>query len=216
MSLTLGEFRSLTAHLDGDRELLCAGASVGILWHDEDDCVSIDDAHWLDLDGQDATVLHGSLAADEDDADVDAVRKVETTSSYRTFAAARRAGLRTATELSCISHRRGTPPCYPKRGVKPIVVKGVEFFAREDCELIVSRSDVKRWHGRLRAGAEPVVMLHGTRGKYPGYRLSDCVVPQESAWMVPSLDRLPTIGEPAQLVVPASGVASDAARRTNT
>ena len=141
---------------------------------------------------------------------------METTSSYRTFVAARRAGLRTAKELSCISPRRATPPCYPRRGVKPIVVKGVEFFAIEDCELIVSRTDVKRWRGRLRAGAEPVPMQNGSRGKYPGYRLSDCVVPQESAWMVPSVERLPAIGEPGGLLVPASGVASDAARRTNT
>ena len=40
--MTLNEFRELTAHLDGDLELLCAGAAVNVLWHNGD-CISIDD-----------------------------------------------------------------------------------------------------------------------------------------------------------------------------
>ena len=31
--MTLGEFRRLTAHLPGERELLCAGAEIKIVWH---------------------------------------------------------------------------------------------------------------------------------------------------------------------------------------
>ena len=45
--MTLAEFRRLTAHLGGTRELLAAGASVGVLWHDEVGNVSIDDDETL-------------------------------------------------------------------------------------------------------------------------------------------------------------------------
>ena len=47
--MTLAEFRKLTSHLAGERELLCAGAPVGLLWHDERACVSIDDAVNMEL-----------------------------------------------------------------------------------------------------------------------------------------------------------------------
>ncbi len=47
--MTLAEFRRLTAHLAGERELLCAGAEINIVWHDETDAVSIDDGY-VDVD----------------------------------------------------------------------------------------------------------------------------------------------------------------------
>ena len=60
MSMTLTEFRKLTAHLAGERELLCAGAPVGLLWHDGVDVVSIDDDRMflIEEEQEDATVLH--------------------------------------------------------------------------------------------------------------------------------------------------------------
>ncbi len=42
--MLLSEFRELTSGLNGDLELLCAGAPLNILWHSED-CVSIDDGY---------------------------------------------------------------------------------------------------------------------------------------------------------------------------
>lgn len=41
--MTLADFRALTAHLEGERELRCAGVPVNILWHEEGDIVSFDD-----------------------------------------------------------------------------------------------------------------------------------------------------------------------------
>lgn len=52
--MTLAEFRRLTAQLDGERELLCAGAEINIVWHDEADYVSIDDG---DVDAGDHGVV---------------------------------------------------------------------------------------------------------------------------------------------------------------
>ena len=40
--MTLGHFKRLTAHLDEDLELLCAGAELAIVWHD-DQYLSFDD-----------------------------------------------------------------------------------------------------------------------------------------------------------------------------
>lgn len=54
--MTLDEFRELTAHLDGKHELLCAGADVGLCWHN-DDYVSIDDEANYDLVDDDSVVL---------------------------------------------------------------------------------------------------------------------------------------------------------------
>jgi len=67
--MTLAEFRRLTAHLAGERELLCAGAEIGILWHDEVDIVSVDDDRgWsINLD-DDATVIYGHDFRGESDA----------------------------------------------------------------------------------------------------------------------------------------------------
>ena len=60
--MTLQEFRELTAHLDGDLELTCAGGDVAIVWHDHG-AVSIDDGTpWLD-DEDNATVLYERSAA---------------------------------------------------------------------------------------------------------------------------------------------------------
>ena len=56
--LTLAEFRRATAHLAGERVLLCAGKEVRILWHDEVDAVSIDDGD--PKLGGDAVVLQQS------------------------------------------------------------------------------------------------------------------------------------------------------------
>ena len=57
--MTLAEFRAKTAHLGGSRELLCAGAPVGILWHDENGNVSIDDDETLVMEPNDRpTVLY--------------------------------------------------------------------------------------------------------------------------------------------------------------
>ena len=47
--MTLAEFRELTQHLDGDLELLVAGAPIELLWHD-DEYVSIDDDCTFGLD----------------------------------------------------------------------------------------------------------------------------------------------------------------------
>lgn len=56
--MTLAEFRRLTAHLDGERELLCAGAEVGVIWTD-DNTVSVDEEHfWVERECPDATVLY--------------------------------------------------------------------------------------------------------------------------------------------------------------
>ena len=55
--MLLSEFRSLTEHLDGELELLCAGAPIGLLWHDEGAVVSIDDEALYELD-EDAVVLY--------------------------------------------------------------------------------------------------------------------------------------------------------------
>ena len=56
--MTLAEFRELTAHLDGDLEFYCAGADIGLLWHN-DAAVSIDDDGCYPLDeDEDATVLY--------------------------------------------------------------------------------------------------------------------------------------------------------------
>ena len=54
--MTLTQFRILTAHLEGDMELLCAGADIGLLWHD-DRAVSIDNDASYPLEGE-HTVLH--------------------------------------------------------------------------------------------------------------------------------------------------------------
>ena len=48
--MTLTEFRKLTAHLVGDRALMCAGVPVGILLHDETGNISIDDDETLPMD----------------------------------------------------------------------------------------------------------------------------------------------------------------------
>jgi hypothetical protein len=58
-AMTLAEFRRLTAHLAGERELLCAGVPVGLLWHDETDVVSIDDDAMYPIgeEGTECTVL---------------------------------------------------------------------------------------------------------------------------------------------------------------
>lgn len=54
--MKLATFRRLTAHLPDDLEMLCAGAEVCVLWHDENH-VSIDDG-LLELD-ETHVVLHG-------------------------------------------------------------------------------------------------------------------------------------------------------------
>lgn len=59
--MTLREFRALTAHLGGERELLCAGAEIAIVWCNESNYVVIDDGA-PDLPA-DATVLYGDGAA---------------------------------------------------------------------------------------------------------------------------------------------------------
>ena len=56
--MTLAEFRRLTAHLAGERELLCAGAEINIVWHDETDAVSIDDGY-VDVDDRRRGALAG-------------------------------------------------------------------------------------------------------------------------------------------------------------
>ena len=57
--MTLAEFRRLTAHLAGERQLLCAGAPVRILWHDEVDSVAIDDGSpFLDGCEDEHTILY--------------------------------------------------------------------------------------------------------------------------------------------------------------
>ena len=55
--MTLAEFRRLTSHLAGERELLCAGAPVGLLWHDERACVSIDDEAGYQLGDEPSVVV---------------------------------------------------------------------------------------------------------------------------------------------------------------
>jgi len=53
--LTLGEFRQLTAHLDGDVNFYCCGANIEILFEhltDPRPCISIDSESYIadDLD----------------------------------------------------------------------------------------------------------------------------------------------------------------------
>ena len=62
--MNLDDFRTLTERLNGERELLCAGAPVNILSHDEGVHVSIDDGE-PNLPA-DATLLYG----DGDEKDV--------------------------------------------------------------------------------------------------------------------------------------------------
>jgi len=61
--LTLGEFRQLTAHLDGDVMFYCAGAPIEVLYehlNDPEPCISIDDESALipELD-DDYNILFG-------------------------------------------------------------------------------------------------------------------------------------------------------------
>ncbi len=60
-TMTLQHCRDATAHLSGDLELLCAGASIGIVWHD-DDHISIDDEAGIASNLEDSdSILYGEV-----------------------------------------------------------------------------------------------------------------------------------------------------------
>lgn len=67
---------------------------------------------------------------------------------------------------------------YPRRDAEPFIIKGREFYAEDQCELLMSKTFFTREMGlAMRDGATPVCQRHtGRFGKsmwYDVYRKSD-------------------------------------------
>ena len=79
----------------------------------------------------------------------------------------------------------------PRRDAKPTIVEGEQFFLRDQCEGIISRSEAKSRRLRVPRDARPVTILHITSGErtvaYAVYRESDCV-PMPAFTVVPTVE----------------------------
>jgi len=101
----------------------------------------------------------------------------------KTKKAARDAGLRTHVEwLKSEHNHQGTYrwPMVPSRNAVPQIIKGEEFYTRDDCEELVSRTEARRRGLVVPEGTAPVTQLytrqHNVSQQYDVFRISDCVV----------------------------------------
>ena len=101
---------------------------------------------------------------------------------FSTKKAARDAGLRTYEEwLKSERNYQGEyrRPMVPRRDGVPFVVKGSEFYAIEDCEVVISRTEAGRRGLVVPKDASRVTVrytqCHGVGQHYEVFRISDCV-----------------------------------------
>jgi len=104
----------------------------------------------------------------------------DNTTTITTKKAAREAGMRPADKWLCWRRNKDGAsgrPKIPRRGERPLEIKGEKFFQEDQCEEVISKTEAGHRGLRVPRGVEPVGRLHRSRPKrlhYDVYRLSAC------------------------------------------
>lgn len=89
---------------------------------------------------------------------------------FRTKKAARKAGYYTWREW--MTYKRNL--LVPRIDAKPVVVKGENFYFKDDCEELIFHTRANELGLRIRANATPATTLPSRYGPYDLFRISDC------------------------------------------
>lgn len=107
--------------------------------------------------------------------------------SITTKKAAREAGYRTREQWLCAERDfNGQPrrPMVPKHEAEPTIIKGAAFYAVDQCDELISKTEAKRRGRKVPDTVQPIkyqhTHAHGKSRWYPLYRLSNCILGRRS------------------------------------